>query len=181
MSTGDDADARHRRTLDPRYDPAFQRGYSGGKGRSASPVPVARPAVYESAADESAADESAAGASAADEFAGGPPALVPADEVAAPDSQHGAPRSNPYLTALWILGIAFIAIGIGAQFWAQNSTAGSGYDPAHGTPLVGVLASLAYSLGGPLITVGLATVVGLLFLAAVRFRPRRGPRSRSSR
>ncbi|TAM70720.1 MAG: hypothetical protein EPN48_05060 [Microbacteriaceae bacterium] len=192
MSTNDDAGARAADGVDPRYDPAFQRGYRLGTARPESADAVAQAPAPDAVAQAAAtplASAASDGRRTPDrrQPGGSVPTGVPVDDSTGTSSGDQAewepvshaPRANPYVTALWIIGIGFVVAGVGAQYWAQNSSANAGFDPSHGTPLVVVLASLAYSVGGPLITVGLATIVGLLFLAAVSSRPR--PRSRRPR
>ncbi|WP_308467117.1 hypothetical protein [Rathayibacter soli] len=161
--------------IDPRFDPAFQRGYRPGHAaprHDAVPENVGNDAVGNGAKGpgNAASEEVAPFDDEAQNFE--PRAFEPANfeppAFEPPAFEPRAPRTNPYLRALWIIGIGFVVAGIGLQLWAQTEAVNVSYDPRGGVPLNAVLLNLAYSVGGPLITTGLATVVGLLFLLAVR-------------
>ncbi|MDQ1583376.1 MAG: hypothetical protein QOF36_1430 [Microbacteriaceae bacterium] len=179
--------------FDPRFDPAFQRGYRPKAGdtmrverrpaaepkqtaelqqarpqqaqppqpaESRSPVePPRRPSenplatvkvVIPEPADEPGLEQASA-EGWGDEDARGPlitPAL----------------SRNPSVLALWIIGAGSIVIGVVLYLVsATMSTSGSGSDQFQMA-----LYQLGWVFATPLVTVGLATIVGLLFLSAVR-------------
>ena len=192
--------------FDPRYDPAFQRGYradssararSGraSRERAAKEERVGReergvdahpaaPRERESMPRERAPRERAPLASAPREPAPrepvprepAPVASDPLDAGGASDGelQRFQPprRGNPYIVALWIIGVGLVVTAVSFQAWAQSHSTAISYNSADGVPLMAVLLNLAYALSGPLVTVGLGTIVGLLFLSAVRRRRR---------
>lgn len=120
--------------LDPRFDPAFQRGFDGGATAPAGGPDV--PAV---------------------------PAVQPAMD--APSTLHG----NPWVVVLWVLGPTLLVAGIWGLWQAQiirtspNTTSASSYY---------VLPGLLQLFAPWLAIVGLITIVGVVFLHAVRWRRR---------
>ncbi|HEY5223874.1 MAG TPA: hypothetical protein VIJ18_12610 [Microbacteriaceae bacterium] len=181
MPTNDDPKAQRAQALDPRFDPAFQRGYRPGAARPEAPDAVTQVPTSDRVAQGAAPFSSPPPATRPPEGRQPEEAIptgVPVDDSASTpsDGQEGhetplhASRANPYLRALWIIGIGCVVAGIALQLWAQTEAVNVSYDPQGGVPLNAVLLNLAYSVGSPLITTGLATVVGLLFLLAVRHR-----------
>lgn len=177
------------KNIDPRYDPAFQRGYQG--------APVATSVASASIAQEHAAPASASpGPVTSASTAPVPHVTAPApagdldgatqtqkqthpdaeasDNTVPPLRDTPPPlRTNPYVYALGIMGVLFVVGGIGIELWASYSSmsASGGYE---GTPVSTMIAqNAAYVVTGPLITVGLAILAGLLFFAGVRWRSRR--------
>ncbi|MDR6972080.1 hypothetical protein [Leifsonia shinshuensis] len=180
--------------FDPRYDPSFQRGYQPQPGerpqvrvRADAPQSAYRRPTSvlgsESAPAETAWPErEAEPAYLPDSIPG---SLTPAPLTVA--SQSGAvepsivvassgvlaglelnPRRNPYMLALWIVGAGFVVLGI--VLYAISVT--SSYNGPTPTSDVGslVFAQIGWMLAGPLITVGLLTLVALLFLTALGAR-----------
>jgi hypothetical protein len=173
-------------SIDPRFDPAFQRGYRPEPDivTTAQQPPVRMPAVLRPAsgirenapAERASEDASVEPPGGAEPTADGEPqGTEPSPDDETPNVQLRPPRANPYLTALWIIGIGFVVVGIATQFWARTTIMSFSYQPGGGTSVDAVLLNLTYSVGVPMITMGLATIVGLLFLLAVRHggRPRR--------
>jgi hypothetical protein len=134
-------------TFDPRFDPAFQRGY----------VPPVKPPVF-------------------------PPAPLPVDSVGeAPagadprssgiaDAQVVAERRrvNPYVVILWVVGVVFVVGGTGllfASYFQLLASYSAGPSQNTGAQTLYVFGS---TFGVPMVTVGLATVAGLVFLSAWR-------------
>jgi hypothetical protein len=78
-----------------------------------------------------------------------------------------ARRVNPYYVGLWIAGILSIVAGgaLTSLSLFSNSATEQG-------SVVDSLRLLAYLFQGPLITVGLAIIVGLVFVKAVALRKR---------
>jgi hypothetical protein len=186
--------------LDPRFDPAFQRGYSGDVvtqrrrpsigtptvtpagqvGRPTPPYPVPTRGAHSAAAAPANQGQDSTSAAAT---IGAPPAanagVAPAEPTAAsarldsiagvggPDDAEPEERSrfNPFLLALIIIAIVLIAVGIwAAQFVMQSF----GSD---GTAFTSYFILLLASFGAPLsITLGVATLVGVLFVFASRWR-----------
>jgi hypothetical protein len=176
--------------IDPRYDPRFQRGYQAADAAPAPrastsgvrPTSSGRRAQRDAALAEPAPEPdrpalpdgatASAGAALAET-----PATPPAPQGSAgpePEVEYHGPaprRSNPWLVALWAIGVGFVVLGVGMIVVVQsiNQTtvyATSGYgDP---TPKMFIIfMNVAYSASGPLITVGLGTIVALLFQRAL--------------
>jgi hypothetical protein len=168
-------------SIDPRYDPVFQRGYRGDSTRRfkrGRPLTSA-PAVFSPAPRVEPEPASRVYPSAA---AAGP-AMEPAGETN--DQDDGVenakaptipPRTaNPYVAALWVIGIVFTVGGAILQLAPQLSPSQGSFSVSEGQglPVELVLRNLAYAVSTPMITVGMATIVGLIFLLAVAARPGR--------
>lgn len=178
--------------LDPRYDPAFQRGYTAGtdapsragspvrrrEGRTHVPAPVPQqtePSPF--ALLEPTADQQLAPAEAPAD-GGSPNAPAPA----APVMQQGpaSPRSGRFVPILFALAGALVLAGIVFHFvtgpdryaqysYAFTASADGGVRFENGKTLQEVLtADLLSSLAPYLIVLGLATAVATVFLIAVR-------------
>ncbi|MGH1550337.1 hypothetical protein ACRAWB_14655 [Leifsonia poae] len=98
-------------------------------------------------------------ASAAPAYVVGPGALARLDV---------SPRRNPLILALWIVGGGFVLLGI-VLYCISVTSSYSGPTPSSDVGSL-VFAQLGWMLAGPLITVGLLTLVGLLFLNALAGR-----------
>lgn len=132
------------RQFDPRFDPAFQRGFEGAAG--ARTEPAGTPETLE--APESAADEAVASRFIATDAA--PPL-----------------RANPWIAVLWITAAVLIVAGVAGQTVAEVITAG----PTAETPLVEyVVPALLRALSPWLLIAGLLAGIGVMFLHAVRWR-----------
>ncbi|MEN0085403.1 MAG: hypothetical protein AAGC66_11615 [Leifsonia sp.] len=169
--------------FDPRFDPAFQRGYQPRPGErtqtrvrpDAPDSAYRRPSsVLPSAPDEVAEPEFAPvpeRAAAPLDDLDLPPQPAPAPIAAGPGVQDRLdpnPRRNPVMLALWLVGAGFVVLGI--VLYAVSVT--SSYNgPTPSTDVTAlVFAQLGWMLAGPLITVGLLTLVGLLFLTLLAGR-----------
>lgn len=97
-------------------------------------------------------------------------AVTPAVSVL--DRIELSPRRNPTMLALWIVGGGFVVLGI-VLYSVSVSLSYAGSTPSTDVGAL-VISQLGWMLAGPLITIGLATLVGLLFLTALAGR-RRGP------
>jgi hypothetical protein len=138
-------------SIDPRYRPEFQRGYRGG----AAPIPL----VATPRAEEPAIGMPPAPAVAVD-------AEVVADAPTGGDEQ-AKPRRNPYVFVIPVVALGFVILGawmLVSQFvWSYSGAFGS--DNSVATRLSGVL---SYVFAAPLVTVGLASLVGYVLWLAVR-------------
>jgi hypothetical protein len=179
--------------IDPRFDPAFQRGYKPKPGERArtrvkpaeqvtsapGPAPAASPRLVSSAADEvpwpddepepevappGHIVEVVSGVAVQQDFVDEGANLLAGVET--------APRRNRYFLALWVMAIGFIALGIllyvmsVATSYTTNNTNGSDVVQL-------VFSQLGWMLAAPLITVGLLTLVVLVLIQALRPRLRR--------
>ena len=183
--------------FDPRFDPAFQRGYQPQPGERArtrvradapdsayrrpssllrtredsAPATPSEPLTpYEEAA-LSLDERPLAAATPADSGAVGPQTVV----VASPGVFSRVelnPRRNPFILALWIIGGGFVVLGI-LLYSVSVTSSYNGPTPSTDVAAL-VFAQLGWMLAGPLIMVGLLTIVGLLFLTALSGRRSRG-------
>ncbi|MHC5794735.1 hypothetical protein ACVXZ4_01105 [Lacisediminihabitans sp. FW035] len=137
-------------SIDPRYRPEFQRGYTGG----AAP----RPIVPAPRVDEPT-QVGMPPAAAIDLEAAADAPSVHADQVTR--------RRNPYVFTIPVVALGFIVLGswlLVTQFvWSYSGAFGS--DNSVERRFTGVL---SYVFSAPLVTVGLATLVGYVFWLAVR-------------
>lgn len=146
--------------FDPRFDPAFQRGYDPDEHGSES----------------GGASVGANGAGGAATVSGEPreqplphESVPPvADAAAAEQGQRQPVQSNPFERTLGVIAAALVIAGIGGTFWANNTSYNGPGDTWDWQQL---LQSLVWALSSPMITVGLATGVGLLFRRAIAWRP----------
>lgn len=157
--------------FDPRYDPAFQRGYAGGEsavprpvesdGRASDAGPTVRsaPAPYSPAPVRPVPDAAPAHASA--EAPASPDA--PAEPIAR-DLEPRVPRDprrNPFLIAVTALGVACLLLG---AFWLSRIQQFFEVGAQTGGDFWIVMVSL---VGAPLLmTLGVAVLAGVLFFLA---------------
>jgi hypothetical protein len=176
--------------VDPRYDPAFQRGYAGevrmgqrgesalrrttavstAPARLAASAPAAPPAEVAAPAPAHVSSSDAAQPSAAE---GAPvPAAsrlssAPDPVVAEPASARDATR-NPFYLAAAALAVLLI---VGGAVWLNQGFAAIADDRTSTT--VGYYAAMAMSFGAPLVIgIGVLIIAGLLFVLARGWRPR---------
>lgn len=190
----DDEQQDSARGFDPRYDPSFQRGYRPQPGErprtrlraapaGATAQGAARPAQerrreqeVEAAPVEAAALSIVASpeAEAVVVPAAPEPSPQPAATIAAGpgvlDRLELSPRRNPLMLALWLVGGGFVVLGI-VLYSVSVSLSYSAATPSSDVGTL-VISQLGWMLAGPLITIGLATLVALLFLTALAGRRR---------
>lgn len=150
-------------TFDPRFDPAFQRGYEPSRHG------------FESGAPRTGAKN----ADPPEPIGSGEPrerprpaeSEPPVVDAAAAAGQPGAGpvQPNPFERTLGVIAAGLVIVGVGAIFWANNSNYNG---PGETWGWHQALQSLVWALSSPMITVGLATGVGLLFRRAITWRPR---------
>ncbi len=149
-------------SLDPRYDPLFQRGYH--PERTAEPQPLA--SVPAPLASEPAPA----------------PASGTVDEGT--DTPEIAPRPSPRTGVLWLVSATLVAAGVFLHFgfgaagygadWSVT-TEGGAIRFADGRSIEQVLATqLAVAVAPSLVVLGIATAVATLFVQILR--PERGTR-----
>lgn len=189
------AEERDDGAFDPRYDPSFQRGYQPQPGErprtrvrtdapdsayrrpssllDAGTRPPAEPRPEQRDYDYAVVRASDMVAPTADAVDALPAAMEPepALVVAAPgvlDRLEVNPKRNPLILTLWIVGAGFVVLGI-VLYCISVTASYSGPTPSSDVGSL-VFAQLGWMLAGPLITVGLLTLVGLLFLTALAGR-----------
>ncbi len=177
--------------IDPRFDPAFQRGYKPKPGerarthvRPAPPVtspPGSQPApprAISAAADEvpwpddEPEPEVVPPAHVVDVVSGVAVEQDYADEASLLAGVETAPRRNRYFLALWVMGIGFVVLGI--VLYVMSVATSYTSTNTNGSDVVQlVFSQLGWMLAAPLITVGLLTLVVLVLIQALRPRARR--------
>lgn len=138
--------------FDPRFDPAFQPGYDPSRDG-------ARRAPRSSREPEVAAPQAEIGSMAEAE---GAPA-DPESEVEEPSAEP-----NPFERTLWIVAAALVIGGIAVTIWSNSVDY---YASSSAYTWQQVLQQSAWALSTPMITIGFATGVGLLFRRAANWRP----------
>jgi len=153
--------------VDPRYDPAFQRHGSGApaaaaRTRWADPVPVRAERVHP-----------------AEEMIPPPPdgieqlGLVVADDQDADVEIQGAPAARRWELAILVTGIVLVVGGLSLGSWAMRLNF-TGYSvTGDEVPVEFILSQFGYQVAPALVMVGVASLVGLLFLRAARAGGRR--------
>jgi hypothetical protein len=166
--------------IDPRFDPVFQRGYSGTVQASSPPAdtgrsqPRGRPgaAVGAQSAPATAVEaqtDVATGERWMAEHSGEPADRHRLSAIAWPEDDDDAADAaawwyarraaggRRWLTALWWIGALLLALGISSLaygIWANYYTAGQYQDF-----WIEVYSSIAWQIYGPTMTIGLATLV----------------------
>ena len=170
--------------FDPRFDPAFQRGFDGPVGRrSASGAEAStgylrgtRPATIQAPAALNQPLEPArpkewenflgAGQAGAVPNVGEPAAASAREDDEPVETVRGR---NPFLIALLIISVLLVGGGIGALQWLRAKFLAP--DIATDLDFVTLQAS---TVGAAIVVgLGLATAIGVLFVYAVRWRGRR--------
>ncbi len=129
------------RSFDPRYDPAFQRGWDGPAAPVTSPAP--RPAEPERIVVA--------------------PERVSADEGV--DGDESRRRLNPFLIVLGVVSIALVVAGV----W-MASRVSDGFSQQGPSTQVDYALLQVLMIASPVTTLlGVATAVGILFLLAARW------------
>jgi hypothetical protein len=155
-------------TLDPRFDPVFQRGYQGGlrdsapPARSVEPQQVAPPAIE----PEPVATPTRGRVDTADER------YLPV-VMTEPAGERSEPRRliNPFIVLLWIVGPALVIGGVVSvqetfvQQWSNN------FSPEDTARLQTIMIAAQAA-----VTVGFAIVGGLLFWHAAAWQRARATR-----
>ncbi|MGN6325288.1 hypothetical protein [Pseudolysinimonas sp.] len=169
--------------IDPRYDPAFQRGYRGDvrtQPRGESALRRTPPA------DPHPAHERSAATSPAPAMIPGPPAPAPvptaaepvgtavvphASEPTVPPEVSATPRDvtrNPFYLAAGALAVLLI---VGGAVWLGQGFAAIADGRA--ASVVGYYAAATMTVGAPLLMgIGVLIIAGLLFVLARSWRPR---------
>lgn len=140
--------------FDPRFNPAFQRGFSGARAAVVPSVPARVAPVDEPAR----VDQTPA---------------TPGQLASEPhDDEDPAPslRGNPWAAALWIASVALVVGGVWAQWHAATLFASS---TASGATDFYVVPTVINAMAPWFVGVGLLGVLGAVMLHAARWRPSR--------
>ena len=177
------ADSENAR-VDPRFDPLYQRGYapSVDAARQVSGRRATAPGpIYPEPPTELDAGGPSRSASAVEN------SMDPVDS--SPEDATGrAPLVsglNPYARALAIMSVAFVVIGAGAAVWANSASWAPSSTNGRTAIQMQIIQSLVLQFSTPVVTVGFAIGVGLVFLKIFTSRAARPihavPASRSER
>lgn len=94
-------------------------------------------------------------------------------ETRAPESPApvgAVPEPNPFERTLWVIAAVLIIGGVAAAFWANGlNYSQSAIDGGWTWPRI--IQNSGWALSGPMVTIGLATGVGLLFRRAITWSP----------
>ena len=77
---------------------------------------------------------------------------------------------NPWVTVLWVIAAVFVVAGVAGQTFAQTSVRGSVSLAGADVFMTYVVPSVLQSICPWLVLTGLAALVGVVFLHAVRWR-----------
>ena len=148
-------------SIDPRYRPEFQRGYSG----TTAPIPLAPTSPADAPirvelplADVLMPDVPVAGV---------PVVEVPVVDVPPIAGEPVRRRRNPYIALIIVTGIT--SIGIGTWLIVRQSLvdfASNGFSSSSESSRFAQ--TLAFTFSGPLITIGFAALLGVAFFVAAR-------------
>jgi len=154
--------------VDPRYDPAFQRGFEGSVTSAVRSRPVQRPASVAPAPYRAPVPAVAEDAVPPDEAA----EVVPTPDAVPEPAGNAVPRRlsrNPFLIALTLLGAIMTIGGVAWANQARMLVATRG----------GAATDLDYwflqasVVGAPLtIVAGIGIIAGVLFIAAIAWNRR---------
>lgn len=155
------------RRFDPRFNPAFQRGFdaTAERNRRANLTPSLSP------------EEVMYGRSAGPDFATPPPPppedtedqVAPPAEVPVPERPRD--RQNPFVWALWLFSVALVGGGLVLLLGPVRHLLSNGFGSADQD--TAALLQTLYVIAPTLVTVGLATISGLLFWHAAAWNARR--------
>lgn len=153
--------ADHGGGFDPRFDPRFQPGYTPGPNE-AKPDAAAPPGSvrHHREAEAATPDEVLGDASAVE--------AEPEQPVSPPESDP--PEPNPLERTLLVIGAVLVLGGIAIAFWA-NSLNYQYIPSGNGLSWQQLLQSAAWALTAPMVTVGLAIGVGVMFRRAIAWKP----------
>ena len=145
--------------FDPRFDAEFQRGYEGAGGsaprqRSAPPrIEAPQQSVNPPRATDARARPDA-----------------PAPVVVAHPEPAVTLAGNPWITVLWVIAGVFVLGGLAGQIYAQTIFGGGLSTGAGDVFRTYVIPGIIQSVCPWMILTGLAALVGVVFLHAVRWR-----------
>jgi hypothetical protein len=186
MATVPPAD-RTSPSLDPRYDPVFQRGYAdSGADRRAQPRSVDRSAEPRPAAVRlpdsrllatAPAPAPDPGAPISPPTVDGTPFEAPQPEIV-PTPSEQPPRARLRTGPLWLVSVLLVALGVLLHFTSAATGYGTDWSVftqdgslrfADGRSVEQVLAAqLAVAVAPQLVVLGVATAVATLFLTILR-------------
>lgn len=151
------------RDFDPRFDPAFQRGYDGGGASAPRTVPGQARGQAQGQAPIGLPPESA-----------NPARPVAPDAAGADLPAHPEPAvslaGNPWVRVLWVIAPVFVVGGLAGQAWAQSQLMGSYSTTSPDVFAAYIVPAVAQAICPWMVLTGLAALIGVVFLNAVRWR-----------
>lgn len=147
-----------RAKFDPRFDPRYQPGYTGAAEDAAVSAPVTPTAGSPETAPKSHAVESSL------EDGDSSESEVESDEAAA------LPDPNSFEKTLAATGLILVVGGVAVSMWANSFNYSR--SPFGGPlTLLELLQTSGWTLSAPMVTTGLAILVGLIFRRALTWKP----------
>lgn len=157
--------------FDPRHSPVFQRGYDPSTTDGPAPSKAQGRASARRFSDQERTVDSAVihGVDGAVAPPSAPVAAAQQPPAELTDEWAGdRPARNPFIVALWIIGVGLVVSAVWFQWWAlsrNNSYSGNTSE----MPIEFVLQQLSWSISTPMISSGILTIVGLIAWKAVRW------------
>lgn len=180
--------------FDPRHDSIYQRGYVHGSSEHDEQSGLAGRSVRRSAPSASpshAAAQSPAQVTGPSAATGRPMSRTVVPGAAArngsvsaehiddeafdydhPDDEIDSVverRANPYLSALWLVGIVMIVAGLGL-YWQAVTDDGQSYSSESRMSLSLIVLRLSWTVAPTLVSTGLLVLVGLVFERAISWQ-----------
>ncbi|MBB5632990.1 hypothetical protein BKA04_001213 [Cryobacterium mesophilum] len=165
------ADSATGGRFDPRFDPRFQPGYTPGPKES-TPDAAAPPGSVPQHREAEAAppDEVRGDASAVETAPEQRDTPLESDPPEPNPPEPDPPEPNPLERTLLVAGAVLVFGGIAIAFWA-NSVNYQYNSFGNGLSWQQLLLAAAWSLTAPMVTVGLAIGVGVMFRRAIAWKP----------
>ena len=138
--------------LDPRFDPHFQRGHEDDPPTGGVPLPTGGDPRFDS-------DPRASGDSRAAH-----PSRV--EQLPRVEPDETPQRRNPWMVVLWVLGFALLIFGVSAEWVSRSMLLAANFNTVQEFY---VIPKTLESLAPWFVAVGLASIVGVVFLHAVRW------------
>lgn len=156
---------------DPRFDPAFQRGFDGARREPRTTVQNSGVAAQAAPKHPSSSGYVGLPPAPTASSAGGDAELVEQLAIAAAGDARGH-DGNPFIRLLWIICVALAVGSIWFMVWSQSASRTSVSYNSDEVPLEIVLTQLAWILTPSALTAGLGGMVALLFWHAAEWRAR---------
>jgi hypothetical protein len=157
--------------IDPRFDPAFQRGFDGSvtvtRRRAAPGTPSVTPA--QDRATPTPVQARPAAVIRPPESPLDSPVVARTEAEPEVEEEVASRGANPFIIGLWVIAAVLVAGGVWGVQWARAA-----YLTESLTTNVDFVLVETMRVAAPFaIGLGLATVIGMLFLSATRWQRRR--------
>jgi hypothetical protein len=149
--------------IDPRFDPAFQRGFEGAVTTTRRRPTIGTPPVLP--AQATAARPVISAPSAPEPAAPQQESVLEETEVEADEPIRGV---NPFVIVLWVVAVLLVIAGAYLTMWARTTFLTDSLSTNIDYVTIQII-----TYGSPLLVVlGLATGIGLMFLHAIAWKKR---------